>query len=288
MTGFKSATDYEEFARAVRSKRRFIHSTGVSAFLQVVSVTSKDREVVQPAGSTLWRAQIGSRDWHRSDDSGQEHVEDAPFPPERMKPLTRNPSEGRVNPRGIAYLYLATDRKTAISEVRAWKGALVSVASFRIMRDVRLVDCSKYHLPIGDWDKELSQEQIDEAVWASIDNAFSFPVGPGDEYVSYVPTQIIAEQFLADGFDGIAYKSALSKEGYNVALFDVQAANLTTCQLFNVTRVDYEFEEWSGAWFLQDGRYFTQVITDILPVNEAQPSEGAADDATDTSEQGSS
>jgi hypothetical protein len=110
------------------------------------------------------------------------------------------------------------------------------------------------------------------------------PVGPGDQYVSYVPTQIIAEQFLADGFDGIAYKSALSKDGYNVALFDVQAAELTTCQLFNVTRVDYDFEEWSGPWFLQDGRYFTQVITDIRPLDKAAPSEDAADDTTtDTS-----
>jgi len=143
MTGFKSVTDYEDFARTVRSKRRFIHSTDVSAFLHVVSVTSKNREVVQPAGSTLWRAQIGSRDWHTSDYSGQEYVDDAPFLPERMVPLTSNPSEGRVNPRGIAYLYLATDRKTAISEVRPWKGALVSVASFKMVKDARLVDCSK-------------------------------------------------------------------------------------------------------------------------------------------------
>jgi hypothetical protein len=39
---------------------------------------------------------------------------------------------------------------------------------------------------------------------------------------------------------------------------------------------------------LLDGKYFTQVITAYGPVDEAQPSEGAADDATDTSQQGSS
>jgi RES domain len=138
-------------------------------------------------------------------------------------------------------------------------------------------------LPIGALHKQPSQEQIDDAVWTSIDNAFSSPIGPGDEYVSYVPTQIIAERFLNVGLDGIAYKSTLSQEGYNMALFDVNAAELTTCQLFNVTRVDCEFEEWNGAWFLQDGKYFTQVLTDFRPVGEVQLSEGSADDgATDT------
>jgi hypothetical protein len=199
-----------------------------------------------------------------------------------------------VNPRGIAYLYLATDRRTAVSEVRPWKGALVSVASFEIRRNLRLVDCSKNHgraggsnyflsIPIGKLDIPFSQEQIEDAVWTSIDNAFSHPVGRDEEYVSYIPTQIIAERFLDDGFDGIAYKSSLSPKGYNMALLDVNDAELRTCQLFHLTRIDYEFEEWGGAWFLQDGKYFTQVLTDFRAVGEVQPSAGSADDAaTDT------
>ena len=142
MAGFKSVHDYEEFANAVRGKRRFIHSEEVTAFLQAVSHGGKDREAALTAGVSLWRAQTGSREWQRSDKDSHEWVEDAPFHPKRMVPPVRNPSEGRVNPRGIAYLYLANDRKTAISEVRPWSGSLVSVAAFKTTRDLRLVNCS--------------------------------------------------------------------------------------------------------------------------------------------------
>ena len=291
MAGFKSVHDYQEFANAVRSRRRFIHSEEVAAFLHAVSNASKDREAALTAGTTLWRAQTGSRECQRSDDVGHEWVEDAPFPPERMIPPIRNPLEGRINPRGIAYLYLANDRKTAISEVRPWSGSFVSVAVFKTTRDLRLVDCSKNHgkaggwsylldIPEDQWDK-LSPEQIEQAVWADIDNAFSRPVRPDDEYLNYVPTQIIAESFLGQDFDGIAYKSALCENGYNVALFDVNAAEFRSCQLFNVTRVEYEFEECANPWFLRDGRYFTTVITDIRPADEAQSADSSDENAAE-------
>ena len=289
MTSFKSVHDYQEFANAVRGRRRFIHSEEVTAFLQAVSSGGKDRETILKVGTTLWRARNGSREWRRSDNEGHEWVEDAPFSPERMIPPDRNPPEGRVNPRGIAYLYLATDRKTAISEVRPWSGSLVSVAAFKTTRELRLFDCSKNHGKAGGWSyllgvpedqwDNLSPEQTEQAVWADIDNAFSRPVGPDDGYVNYVPTQIIAEIFLAQNFDGIVYKSALSGGGYNVALFDVNAAEFRSCQLFNVTRIEYEFKECSNAWFLRDGKYFTTVITDVRPADETQFDDGSGEDA---------
>jgi len=206
MTGFKSVHDYQEFSCAVREKKRFVHSEEVTTFLQAVSRGGKDREATLKAGTTLWRAQTGSREWQRSDKDGHEWVKDAPFPPERMTPPVRNSSEGRINPRGISYLYLANNRKTAIAEVRPWSGSVVSVAAFKTTRDLRLVDCSKNHgkaggwaylfgLPEDHWDN-LAPEEIEQAVWADIDNAFSRPVGPHDEYINYVPTQIIAEVFL--------------------------------------------------------------------------------------------
>lgn len=37
---------------------------------------------------------------------------------------------GRLNPTGIPYLYLSSDKETAIAEVRPWMGANVTVASF--------------------------------------------------------------------------------------------------------------------------------------------------------------
>jgi hypothetical protein len=64
-----------------------------------------------------------------------------------------------------------------------------------------------------------------------------------------------------------------------VALFDVKDAELITSQLFNVTRVDYEFEGHGNVWFLRDGDYFTQVITDVRSVSDNQFSGGSDDNA---------
>ena len=238
---------------------------------------SKVREVKLPTGKVLWRAQIGSRKWARTDGDGHSWSEDAPFAPERMKPLPWNPSEGRVNPRGIAYLYLATDRETAIAEVRPWSGALVSVGAFKTKRDLRLVDCTRYHgkggswsyllgVPIEEWD-HLNQTQIDEAVWSDIDTAFSSPVDPSDEFVSYIPTQIIAEQFIADGFDGVVYKSALNERGINLAIFRLEDADMERSHLFTVRGVRYVLEETANPWFVQGTEFVTNVITDIRPTS---------------------
>ncbi len=56
----------------------------------------------------------------------------------------------------------------------------------------------------------------------------------------YVPTQIIAELFKCNGFDGIIYKSMLGK-GYNVVLFDVGATQLVNCNLFELENIFSHF-----------------------------------------------
>ncbi len=277
MAGFKTAQDFREFANGVRRERRFFHTDAVAAFLAAVIETGKDREAPLKAGVTLWRAQIGYRNWLRNYDKGHEWPEEAPFDPERMKPVIRNPPEGRVNPRGIPYLYLSTNCDTAISEVRPWSGALISVGRFKILRDLRIADFTRHEGQLGSFDvlmkvqisrlENLTPEEVEQAVWADIDTAFSRPVGPEDEWIDYVPTQVIAELFRHNGFDGIAYRSALSEKGYNVALFDLNAADLTVCHLFEIRGIKYEYEERTNPWFLKDGKYLTTVITDFQPVH---------------------
>ncbi|MFZ0569740.1 MAG: RES domain-containing protein [Rhodomicrobium sp.] len=44
-----------------------------------------------------------------------------------MKPIPNWLSEGRANPRGIPYLYLASTRDTALAEVRPWIGSHITV-----------------------------------------------------------------------------------------------------------------------------------------------------------------
>jgi hypothetical protein len=90
-------------------------------------------------GSMLWRAQLGYDHYAAVDFTGEQQP--APFPVERMKPLRNRAREGRANPKGIPYLYLATHQDTAMAEVRPWVGSLISIGRFALKRDVHVLNC---------------------------------------------------------------------------------------------------------------------------------------------------
>lgn len=278
MNIFKSVHAYSEFAREVKHERRYIFSDEIRQFLEVVALEGSKHQVSASKGAKFWRAQVGSRAWRRTHDDGNEWFEDAPLAPDRMVPPRQHHFEGRLNPKGIGYLYLTSDQSTAISEVRPWKGALVSVALFEILRDVRLVNLTVHagksggwayliSFPESQWDK-LHSSQISEAVWADIHSAFSQPVDPINDQSNYVPTQIIAEVFLDQGFDGVVYRSALHEEGTNVMLFDSNLAELRQCHLFEVESITYRSKEAANAWFMKDGRFMTTVISNFMPIKK--------------------
>jgi hypothetical protein len=80
------------------------------------------------------------------------------------------------------------------------------------------------------------------ANWAAIDRAFARPVTVDDSVAGYEPTQILAELFKSEGFEGIAYRSSLG-DGHNIALFDLDAAELHGCMLMTVDKVRLEVSE---------------------------------------------
>ncbi len=87
-------------------------------------------------------------------------------------------------------------------------------------------------------------------MWSDIDRAFSRPVTPSDEIADYVPTQIIAELFRANGLDGVAYRSALG-ESHNLAIFDIDAADVIKCSLFEAKKIDFTFKEAANPYFVK-------------------------------------
>jgi hypothetical protein len=65
-----------------------------------------------------------------------------------------------------------------------------------------------------------------DGIWIAIDQAFATPVSKADEAREYIPTQIIAELFKSAGYDGLVYKSLLSEDGFNLALFNLDVADV--------------------------------------------------------------
>jgi hypothetical protein len=168
-----------------------------------------------------------------------------------MIPLKNRALEGRANPKGISYLHLASDQKTAVAESRAGVGEAVSVGVFKVSRDLLVVDCSVKAAEFPTfYFKEPSAKKRAIAVWSDIDRAFSQPVNRSDDAADYAPTQILAELFKQNGFDGILFRSSLA-DGHNLVLFDLDAARLTGCCLYQVTKFYLEFEQAGNPYEVQ-------------------------------------
>ena len=246
---FKSWRSYWDFCYSVKNRQRYIISEEDKDFLESILNTCQDRIRTISSGATVWRAQLGYdvRPIYQTDPSTEEeiYIDDEPIPYSfsRMKPLSDSASEGRANPKGIPYLYVASDKKTAMSEVRPWLDSTLSVGTFRIIKDLKILDFSVEH---GNKSKffifeEPSDQEKIQTVWCDIDNAFSKPTTKSDSGSEYVPTQIISEFIKLNGFDGIAYKSSLA-DGYNLVLFDLSSANVISCYLYNTTKLKFDFE----------------------------------------------
>jgi hypothetical protein len=245
---FSSWCSYWPFRHAVVNVSRFARTADVQVFLEAVRESSKRRQTCIARGALLWRAQVGcayDRIYDEDDDFNDLPVA---FPANRMRPLDREATEGRANPKGIPVLYLATDRDTAAAEVRPWVGANVSIGQFRVCRDLTIVDCALGDKPgLKIYPEEPDPAARENAVWAHIDQAFSLPVNPSDRQADYAPTQVLADEFKALGLDGVRYRSALGA-GFNLALFDLDAAALVGCGIFGTTGVTVEIVEQPGGY----------------------------------------
>lgn len=244
---FKSWRSYWAFLAATANSRRYIFDEETKAFLDEVLSTCGSRQRLIKQGSIFWRSQLGVDLRPVYDDDGNEIGDESfPYSRERMKPQRFGASEGRVNPKGIPYLYLATTKETAMSEVRPWVGSEVSLAKFQTVKDLTIIDCSVNHFlnpmyfDIERGLYEPNDEEKEKSVWAHIDKSFSQPVLPNESMAHYAPTQILAELFKTNGLDGVVYKSLLG-DGHNVALFNPDDAEILNCSLFVVKNVTFNF-----------------------------------------------
>lgn len=250
MAEFKTWQSYREFEWTIKRRHRYILPPDMQGLLDTVLATSWQRKRDVPKGRIYWRSQLG-HDWEEIEQDGATFEVQCPLPPARMKPLKSMATEGRANPKGIPYLYLSTDKDTAMAEVRPWVGSYVSVGQFKTLKDLVLIDCSVEHKRgFVFYFEEPSSEEKESAVWADIDRAFSGPVNPSDSVADYVPTQILAELFKNNGYDGIAYKSLLGP-GFNVVLFDLESADLLNCFLCRADTVAFTFSEAANPYFLK-------------------------------------
>jgi len=209
---FKDVQVWSQFVLGLKRENRFTLSEEPAKFIELlIEYARKHKSIKIPDGTILFRARINDG----IESSKPIAIEHMGAPPIHLA------GHGRLNPRGIPYLYLASDRLTAVSEVRPWVGCDITVAEFILSADCEFINFSKkcmVNIPEGE------QYEGPEFTWRELITwMFSAPFDPRDD-TAYIPTQYIAERIKGAGFDGIIYDSALSADGYNVTLFNVESA----------------------------------------------------------------
>jgi len=185
---------------------------------------------VVPSKSVMWRTRVSNQ---------------GRLPPRKMgRPPAKSARSGRANPVGIPYLYLASDKETAVAEVRPSRGVHLTVGRFVTTADLRLADLTRFSpfqilLADADHFAELVKYfSYLEVVGAELGE----PVQDDDAHLDYLPTQYLCEMIKSLGYEGVAYRSALGS-GHNVALFGMDGIKCTSTTLVKVTSAVFDFEQ---------------------------------------------
>ncbi len=245
---FVSRKSFDKFSFSVKKEYRFVHTDESKEFLKNLINTSKKKEAFLSEGTILYRAQRGYDEKVEYYNDGETliNIIVLPYNPSRMIPDPEKIGNGRANAKGIPCLYLSDDENTAIAEVRPWLNEKVSVAEFKILKNIRILDFSNIESNQKIYFKEpTDQKIIENEVWASVNRAFSIPVNQEEQDKDYIPTQIISELFKSQGYDGIKYKSLLSP-GNNYAIYNISDAGPVKGAVFEVKSLDYFSKQCSN------------------------------------------
>lgn len=179
--------------------------------------------------------------WYRArieDGSGQIPADEMGAPP----PKSANP--GRANPVGIPYLYVGSEKATAVTEVRPHPGENLTLAEFRVDDGVQLIDLRHPRQMIT----PFVMAEIEEvaAVRGEIDflerlgKELTTPVLPNAAAIDYIPSQYLCELIKQVGYDGVVYESSVS-EGINLALFSLSKAQIGELSRARIEQVSVDF-----------------------------------------------
>lgn len=161
-------------------------------------------------GSLYYRGRLNDREdynYHTPSELG--------MPP---KDLTPN---GRANPHGIPCLYLTSLPETTMYELRSVYGDKISIASFKAIEPLKVLDFDKKPWIYEAYEDERLLEVIRAYLLKKrIGEELSKPMRRYDfKDLEYVSTQFVCEYIKKNGADGILYSSAAHQGGKNLVLF---------------------------------------------------------------------
>lgn len=202
----KNIEQWEKFREELKHRNRFLPNNALNIeqlepFAKYIGVILKKGE------QKFYRARINSSDRSLK-------ITEMGKPP---KIIALN---GRANPVGIPYLYIASSIETAIAEVRAHKGETLTVAEFEIEKNLELADLRNPQSTISPFEEnELEIIYKNMPFLTLLGNELSKPIIPRETNLEYLPSQYLSELLKHIGFHGIIYKSSIA-DGNNYVIFD--------------------------------------------------------------------
>lgn len=178
-------------------------------------------------------------------------TDDAPFSIEKMgAPDKRIATHERANPAGIPYLYLGSNPKTAVSEIRPHTGERACVADFRTPSspELKLVDLREPRRTVSPFlladALDIQKMRNDLPFLERLGLELTTPVLPQAAAVDYTPSQFLCEFIKRCGHEGVIYRSSVSN-GMNLALFYPAKAKPGSVIEYTVTSVTVSVSEIS-------------------------------------------
>jgi len=154
-------------------------------------------------------------------------------------PPARSATEGRLNGKGISFLYTCNNEKTVIYELRPTKNEKISIAKFRTKQDLVFADLTKFK------SNRINNQQFSDLI-RLIAEEFSTPHYAGHNYCF---TQYLAGQFMDMEFDGIIFASSLDPSGENFVFFHPHNCEAVESKLYIVDNISIKYSQISRLDF---------------------------------------
>ena len=210
-TGLKLAADWESFKDHIKHENRFFPDKGIS--LSRIRKLFAELTHKYEAGLILYRGRMTETGLIESTKMGA--------------PPAKKATSGRANPLGISYTYLAHSIDTTLLECRASITDQITIGTFRVARDLRILDFTKLdRLSPFTIEENLVDFLANKEFLVRVAIDLSAPATRSDKELDYIATQYLCEFAKKSHFDGVQFSSSLHSGGVNVVIFDTAG---TTC-----------------------------------------------------------
>lgn len=226
---------WEDFVNAVKYDNRF-HTNYIN--LDILRKFCNRIRKPYRKGTIFYRSRISSETGYTTKEMGT--------------PQREFITDGRANSAGISRLYLANDIDTAIREVRAGAFDYVSIGSFRLLKDIIIVDLKMINkISPFDGQGDCLQYYVNKEHLNKINSEMGKTLRRSDSPLDYVPTQYLADFINSIAindddrmkYSGIEYKSTMNINGYNLAVFDPELFECMSVMTYKIDELSYKTSE---------------------------------------------